>query len=56
MKLIKNEKLENNSHELQFTIDAEAFNTAVAKAYNRTSGKYNIPGFRKGKSTQGMIE
>ncbi|MEG1872719.1 MAG: trigger factor [Ruthenibacterium sp.] len=56
MKLIKNEKLENNSHELQFTIDAEAFNTAVAKAYNRTAGKYKIPGFRKGKAPQGMIE
>ncbi|MEG2653594.1 MAG: trigger factor family protein, partial [Ruthenibacterium sp.] len=56
MKLIKNEKLENNSHELQFTIDAEAFNTAVAKAYKRTAGKYNIPGFRKGKAPQGMIE
>lgn len=56
MKLVKNEKLENNSHELQFAIDAEAFKAAIAKAYKRTAGKYNIPGFRKGKAPQGMIE
>ena len=45
MNLVKNEKLENNSHELQFSIDAEAFNAAIAKAFKREAGKYNIPGF-----------
>ena len=35
MNLVKNEKLENNSHELQFSIDAEAFNAAIAKAFKR---------------------
>ena len=50
MNLVKNEKLENNSHELQFSIDAEAFNAAIAKAFKREAGKYNIPGFRKGKA------
>ena len=43
MNLVKNEKLENNSHELQFSIDAEAFNAAIAKAFKREAGKYNIP-------------
>ena len=56
MNLVKNEKLENNSHELQFSIDAEAFNAAIAKAFKREAGKYNIPGFRKGKAPRHMIE
>ena len=56
MNLVKNEKLENNSHELQFSIDAEAFNAAIAKAFKREAGKYNIPGFRKGKVPRHMIE
>ena len=38
MNLVKNEKLENNSHELQFSIDAEAFNAAIAKAFKREAG------------------
>ena len=55
MNLVKNEKLENNSHELQFSIDAEAFNAAIAKAFKREAGKYNIPGFRKVKAPRQMI-
>ena len=56
MNLVKNEKLENNSHELHFAVDAEAFNAAIAKAFKREAGKYNIPGFRKGKAPRHMIE
>lgn len=56
MNLVKSEKLENNQHELQFSIDAASFNDAIAKAYKREAGKYNIPGFRKGKAPRHMIE
>ena len=56
MKLVKNEKLENNRHELQFSIDAETFNAAVNEAFKREAAKYNIPGFRKGKAPRHMIE
>ena len=43
MKLVKNEKLENNRHELQFSIDAETFNTAVNEAFKQTrSSRSNI--------------
>ncbi len=56
MNLVKNEKLENNSHELQFSIDAQAFNEAIAKVFKRDARKYNIPGFRKGKAPRHMIE
>lgn len=56
MNLVKNERLENNSHELQFSIDAAAFNAAIDKAFKREVGKYSIPGFRKGKAPRHMIE
>lgn len=56
MKLTKNEKLENNKHELQFSVDAETFNKAVDTAFKRESKKYNIPGFRRGKAPRHMIE
>lgn len=56
MNLVKSEKLEKNQHELQFSIDAASFNDAITKAYKREAGKYNIPGFRKGKAPRHMIE
>ncbi len=56
MKLIKNEKLENNVHELQMEIDSGTFKNAVDTAYKNTAEKYNIPGFRKGKAPRSIIE
>ena len=56
MNLVKREKLEKNQHELQVSSDAASFNDAIAKAYKREAGKYNIPGFRKGKAPRHMIE
>ena len=56
MNLVKSEKLENNKHELQFSVDAAAFNEAVDKAFKREGRKYSIPGFRKGKAPRHMIE
>ena len=56
MKLISCEKLEKSMVELQFSIDAETFKDAVAKAFKRESKKYAVPGFRKGKAPRAMIE
>ncbi|MEG0178938.1 MAG: trigger factor [Oscillospiraceae bacterium] len=56
MNLIKNEKTEDNRYELQFSLDAEAFNAAIASAFKKEAAKYNIPGFRKGKAPRHMIE
>ena len=56
MNLVKNEKLKNNQHELHIAIDAEAFNAGIVKAFKREAGKYNIPGFRRGKAPRHMIE
>lgn len=56
MKLISCEKLEKSMVELQFSIDAETFKSAVGAAFKRESKKYTVPGFRKGKAPRGMIE
>ena len=43
-------KKEGNKVTLKITVDNKKFEEAVNKAYNKTKGKYNIPGFRKGKA------
>ena len=43
MNLISCEKLEKSMVELQFSIDAEAFRTAVSAAFKRESKKYTFP-------------
>ena len=50
------EKLENNMAKLTIEVPAEEFDAAIKTAYNHNKGKFNIPGFRKGKAPQAMIE
>ena len=50
------EKLENNRAKLTITVSPEAFGAAVQKAYLKTAGRYNVPGFRKGKAPRKVIE
>ena len=49
-------KKEGNKVTLKITVDNNKFEEAVNKAYNKTKGKYNIPGFRKGKAPRRIIE
>ena len=49
-------KKEGNKVTLKITVDNNQFEEAVNKAYNKTKGKYNIPGFRKGKAPKVVIE
>ena len=49
-------KKEGNKVTLKITVDNNKFEAAVNKAYNKTKGKYNIPGFRKGKAPKVVIE
>ena len=49
-------KKEGNKFTLKITVDNNKFEEAVNKAYNKTKGKYNIPGFRKGKAPKVVIE
>ncbi len=50
------EKVETNVYALEVSLEGEAFKAAVTKAYTKTRGKYNVPGFRKGKAPKHIIE
>lgn len=50
------EKLEKNMAKLTVEVPAEQFEEALKTSYNKNKGKFNIPGFRKGKAPQAMIE
>ena len=50
------EKLEKNMAKLTIEVEAEKFTEAVKKAYNKNKSKMSVPGFRKGKVPQAMIE
>ncbi|NMM63220.1 trigger factor [Clostridium sp. P21] len=52
----KVEKIENNVVKLEITVEAEKFNGAIKKAFNKNAKKFNIPGFRKGKAPMNIIE
>ena len=49
-------KTEGNKVNFKLTVDNDKFEAAITKAYNKTKGKYNIPGFRKGKAPRKVIE
>lgn len=49
-------KKENSEVTLKVTVSEDAFQKAVQDVYNKSKGKFNIPGFRKGKAPKGIIE
>lgn len=50
------EKLEHNMAKLTITVPAETFNKAITQAYKKMKNQISIPGFRKGKVPQAMVE
>lgn len=50
------EKLENNMAKLTVEVAAEEFVAATTKAYNKNKNQISVPGFRKGKVPQAMVE
>ena len=51
--MTKNEK---NQAVIELEISKEAIEEATVTVYNKTKGRYNVPGFRKGKAPRKMIE
>lgn len=49
-------KKENNEVTLKIEVNAETFEKAIQKAYNKMKGKFTLPGFRKGKAPRKLIE
>ncbi len=52
----KMEKLEGNKAKLEIKISGDKFEEGISKAYQKLKGKFNIPGFRKGKAPRKMVE
>ena len=50
------ENLEKNTAKLTIEVPVEKFEEAVQHSYNKNKGKFNIPGFRKGKAPFNMIK
>ncbi len=53
---IQVEKLEKNMAKLTVEVPAEQFEKALKTSYNKNKNRFNIPGFRRGKAPQALIE
>lgn len=56
MALKSSNKIDTNTYEVEVTVTPEDFTEACKKAYAKQRKSIQIPGFRKGKATQGMVE
>ncbi len=50
------ENLEKNTAKLTIEVPAADFSKAIMNAYNKNKGKFNVPGFRKGKVPFNMVK
>ncbi len=50
------EKLSSNKVKLTFVVESAKFDEGIRKAYAKNAKKFNIPGFRRGKAPQKVIE
>lgn len=53
---VKVENVEKNVIQLEIEVDAAKFDEGLQKAFAKNAGKFNIPGFRKGKAPRYMVE
>lgn len=56
MALKSSNKIDTNTYEIEVTVDAQTFCDACKSAFMKQRKSIQIPGFRKGKATQGMVE
>ncbi|MGN0528220.1 MAG: trigger factor [Eubacterium sp.] len=56
MALKSSNKVDTNVYEIEVTVDSETFTNACKSAYMKQRKSIQLPGFRKGKATQGMVE
>lgn len=54
--LVKVENAEKNVIQLEIEVDAAQFDEGLQKAFVKNAGKFNIPGFRKGKAPRYIVE
>lgn len=56
MALKSSDKIDVNTYEIEVTVTPEVFTEACKTAYMKQRKSIQLPGFRKGKATQGMVE
>lgn len=56
MALKSSNKVDTNIYEIEVTVTPEVFTEACKSAYMKQRKSIQLPGFRKGKATQGMVE
>lgn len=56
MALKSSNKVDTNVYEIEVAVDSETFTNACKSAYMKQRKSIQLPGFRKGKATQGMVE
>ena len=56
MALKSSNKVDTNTYEVEVTVDSETFTEACKAAFMKQRKTIQLPGFRKGKATQGMVE
>ncbi|MBR5520776.1 MAG: trigger factor [Oscillospiraceae bacterium] len=56
MELIRNEKVAENTVEIEFKVPAEEFEAALSRVFRKASKEITVPGFRKGKAPRNMVE
>lgn len=54
--VVKVENVEKNVVQLEIEVDAAKFDEGLQKAFAKNAGKFNIPGFRRGKAPRYMVE
>ena len=50
------EKAEKSTVKINITLSAEEWKEAISSAYEKTKGRYSLPGFRKGKVPKHLLE
>ena len=50
------EKAEKSTVKINITLTAKEWNEAIDAAYEKTKGRYSMPGFRKGKVPKKVLE
>ncbi len=50
------EKAEKSTVKINITLTAEEWKEAISSAYEKTKGRYSLPGFRKGKVPKHLLE
>ncbi len=56
MALKSSNKIDTNIYEIEVTVTPEVFTEACKSAYMKQRKSIQLPGFRKGKATQGLVE